>query len=189
MVIGASIAGLLAARVLHESFDEVIVLDRDVLPMAPQPRRGVPQGHHVHGLLARGRQELDRLFEAFSSELIAEGAPTFDVQDDMQWWIDGRPLAKGDSGMSALGAGRPLLEFALRRRIRELPNVRIRPECVANGLLTTRRGERVTGVRMTGLDQEILSEGVDLVVDASGRGSRARHWLAELGYPQAPRCR
>ncbi|MEV7630417.1 FAD-dependent monooxygenase [Actinoplanes sp. NPDC089786] len=184
VVIGASLAGLLAARALHESFEEVVVLDRDAtLPERPETRRGVPQSGQVHGLLARGRQELDVLFEGLSPELIGLGAPTCDVQDEMEWWVDGRPLAKGPCGMIGLAVSRPLLEFAIRRRVAALPNVEIRPDHAVTGLVTTPDGDRVTGVVALSAGEETTLGHVDLVVDASGRGSRARHWLSRLGYP------
>ena len=184
VVVGASLAGLLAARALHESFEEVVVLDRDVLPDRPETRRGVPQSGQVHGLLARGRAEMDELFEGLSPELIGLGAPTCDVQDEMEWWVDGRPLARGQSGMIGLAVSRPLLEFAIRRRVAALPNVRIRPDHAVTDLVATPTGDRVTGVLATAGGEQIRIDDVDLVVDASGRGSRARHWLAQLGYPE-----
>ncbi|MDG4757346.1 squalene monooxygenase [Micromonospora sp. WMMD710] len=184
VVIGASLAGLLAARALHESFEEVVVLDRDTLPQQPEPRRGVPQSSHVHGLLTRGSQEMERLFDGFGAELAGLGAPTFDVQDDMRWWLGGRPLAKGVSGMTALAASRPLLEFVIRRRVQGLANVVVRPEHTVDDLLCTAQGDRVVGVTATAAGQRVSVDDADLVVDASGRGSRSRHMLTALGFPQ-----
>jgi flavin-dependent dehydrogenase len=48
VVLGASMSGLLAARVLADHFQTVTVVDRDELPDEPVNRRGVPQGRHVH---------------------------------------------------------------------------------------------------------------------------------------------
>ncbi|MFG1886069.1 squalene monooxygenase [Micromonospora sp. NPDC049102] len=183
-MIGASLAGLLAARALHESFEDVVVLDRDVLPERPEPRRGVPQSGHVHGLLARGRQEMDDLFDGFSTELGALGAPPFDVQEDMRWWLGGRPLAEGPSGMIVLAASRPLIEFVIRRRVQGLPNVVVRPGHAVDDLLYTAEHDRITGVTATVGGERVVFDDVDLVVDASGRGSRSRHLLTALGYPQ-----
>jgi 2-polyprenyl-6-methoxyphenol hydroxylase-like FAD-dependent oxidoreductase len=64
VVIGASMGGLLAARALVDYYDEATVLERDALPEAYEPRKGVPQGRHAHGLLARGREVLDQFFRA-----------------------------------------------------------------------------------------------------------------------------
>ncbi|MEV5533806.1 FAD-dependent oxidoreductase [Streptomyces prunicolor] len=184
VVIGASLAGLLTARTLHETFEEVVVLDRDTLPERPEPRRGVPQGGHVHGLLTRGMQEMDEMFDGLTAELIDLGAPAFDVQEEMHWWVNGQPLATGPSGMTVLGAGRPLLELAIRRRVAALPNVDIRPEVAVTDLVTTSDGTRVVGVRAIAAGEEFTIVDANLVVDASGRGSRTRHWLGRLGYPE-----
>ena len=62
IVLGASMSGLLAARVLADFFGTVTVVERDELPDDPTNRRGVPQGRHVHALLPRGAQILDELF-------------------------------------------------------------------------------------------------------------------------------
>jgi hypothetical protein len=81
LVLGASIAGMLAARVLADNFDTVTVVDRDVLGDAPDNRRGVPQGRHRHGLLLRGAQPLNELFPGFLDEIVADGAACFDGSD------------------------------------------------------------------------------------------------------------
>jgi len=73
IVIGASIGGLLAARVLADFYDAVMVFERDTLPNAREPRKGVPQGRHAHGLLARGREVLDELFPKLSEEAVSQG--------------------------------------------------------------------------------------------------------------------
>jgi 2-polyprenyl-6-methoxyphenol hydroxylase-like FAD-dependent oxidoreductase len=82
IVIGASMGGLLAGRALADYYDEVTLIDRDALPLTYEPRKGVPQGRHTHGLLARGRAVLEELFPGFTAEMVADGAvsdPTFDI--------------------------------------------------------------------------------------------------------------
>jgi hypothetical protein len=53
-VLGGGIAGLLAARVLSDYADQVIVLERDPVVGDERPRAGVPQGRPVHTLLPGG---------------------------------------------------------------------------------------------------------------------------------------
>jgi hypothetical protein len=48
VVLGASIGGILAARVVSEAYERVTVLDRDSLPVHAENRRGVPPGRHGH---------------------------------------------------------------------------------------------------------------------------------------------
>ena len=68
VVLGASMAGLLAARVLADAYRQVTVVDRDQLPEESTQRRGVPQGYHLHALLARGQQALERAGQAQPGE-------------------------------------------------------------------------------------------------------------------------
>src|ERR1700761_4482038 len=96
VVIGASIAGLLAARALSDVFSLVTVFDRDVLPDGPDVRRGAPQGRQAHVLLARGADTLEQLFPGFVAEMIDSGAVAGDPQRDFHWYLDGyllRPAA------------------------------------------------------------------------------------------------
>ncbi len=184
VVIGASMAGLLAARVLSESFARVTVLDRDSLPATAAPRRGVPQDRHTHGLLARGREILEELFPGLTADLLARGVASGDMQSEFRWYNDGRKLLAARSGLTALGSSRPLLESYVRARVGALPGVEILERRHVAGLSTTPDGRGVSGVRVlpgAGGAEEIVS--ADLVVDATGRGSRSPIWLSELGYP------
>lgn len=89
IVIGASMGGLLAGRALADYYDEVALIDRDALPLRYESRKGVPQGRHTHGLLARGREVLDQLFPGFAAELVAEGAVPGDIADAVLWFNHG----------------------------------------------------------------------------------------------------
>ena len=79
VVLGGSLAGLLAARVLSDHFDEVTLIERDVLAETPEVRRGIPQANHVHGLLLRGREVLEEFFPGLQDEMIADGVPLIRV--------------------------------------------------------------------------------------------------------------
>src|SRR5689334_24299658 len=114
IVVGGSIAGLLAARVLSSRFEEVKIIERDVLPSAAAQRRGVPQGRHTHGRLAAGRQALEKLCRGFSKALVEAGCVTGDVVRDLRWFVEGGPLARPTSGLNALFVSRPMLEAAVR---------------------------------------------------------------------------
>ena len=59
IVLGTSIAGLLAAKALSNHFQRVTLVDRDVLPDDTAVRRGVPQAAHAHGLRAGRRAAAD----------------------------------------------------------------------------------------------------------------------------------
>ncbi len=188
VVLGGSMAGLLAARVLAETYAEVVVVERDELPDTAEHRRGVPQSRHIHGLLARGQQALEELFDGLTAELVELGAAVGDVLQDAQVCFGGHRLQTGRSGLLALQVSRPLLETVLRARVRRLPSVAFMDRCDVAGLTTTPDGRRVTGARVVrrldGSAEQIVT--ADLVVDATGRGSRTPAWLEMLGYPRPP---
>jgi 2-polyprenyl-6-methoxyphenol hydroxylase-like FAD-dependent oxidoreductase len=182
VVMGASMAGLLAARVLAEAFDDVVVVDRDPLPEGPEPRRGVPQGRHVHALLGRGREALEELLPGLSRDLVARGALRFDPGADGRYHLDrDRLLAVRPSGMEAILLSRPLLEDEVRRRVLAFARVRAVPGVAAEPVLDA---GRVTGARLDGNGRSGEFVAADLVVDATGRGSRTPAWLERQGLPR-----
>ncbi|MCX4904389.1 NAD(P)/FAD-dependent oxidoreductase [Streptomyces sp. NBC_00878] len=178
VVIGASIAGLCTARVLADRFGHVVVVDRGDLPAGPEFRSVVPQGRHAHGILESGQRALEQLFPGVTAELVAAGGPRLDHLADCRVVQYGHPLREAVSGCHFLTVTRPLLEWSLRRRVLDLPNVTIRPDCAAIGL--SGDTHRVTGVRTA--DGELLA--ADLVADCSGSAGRSDRWLADLGVPR-----
>ena len=186
VVVGASIAGLLAAHVLANSYGQVIVIDRDQLPETSMHRRGVPHGRHLHALAARGQQALEELFPGLTAELVADGALAGSLLADARMYLSGHRLRQTDTGLVLLCASRPFLEAHVRARVRAHPNVTVLDRCDVVGLATTSDTRRVTGARVLrradSSAEEVLT--ADLVVDASGRGSRAPVWLEPLGYPR-----
>src|SRR5215471_9937141 len=69
LVIGGSLAGMCAARVLSDVFDQVTIIERDAYPSAPDFRTGVPQARHIHNLLARGLLEFESFFPGFEARM------------------------------------------------------------------------------------------------------------------------
>lgn len=178
VVLGGSMAGLLGARVLLNHFARVTLVERDALPGEPAHRRGVPQSKHTHGLLAAGSRTLEGLFPGLTRELVTRGALPCDNARDIQWVFEGKALAQATSGIDGLMLSRPLLEDAVRARVLALPGVVRRDGCQVVDLVSSGSRGRVDGVVLaTG---ETLA--ADLVVDATGRGSRAVEWLRGLGY-------
>jgi 2-polyprenyl-6-methoxyphenol hydroxylase-like FAD-dependent oxidoreductase len=82
IVMGGSIAGLLAARVLTDHFDQVTIVERDRFPEKPEPRQGVPQSHQLHVLLTQGQRILEQLFPGLTDELADNGAESVDWTAD-----------------------------------------------------------------------------------------------------------
>ena len=179
VVVGAGVAGLVAARVLSRRFDRVVLLDRDAISDDTRSRRGVPQGRHAHGLLAVGREALEELFPGLTAELTdGHGGVQYDMGHVLIWHLGGF-RAPFDSGVQVIGVSRPVLEWSIRRRVVGLANVALRSGVAVSGLLGSRHGT-VTGVRLA--DGNAI-EG-QLVVDASGRSARSDGWLRALGFPE-----
>ncbi|MFD6156306.1 NAD(P)/FAD-dependent oxidoreductase [Nocardia sp. NPDC060256] len=180
VVLGAGIAGLLAARVLSDHFAQVTIVERDNVEGA-EVRRGVPQARHLHGLLDRGRTIIEQLYPGFTSELAERGATTAEALVGTRWYVGGLRVAPTSTGLTSVMATRPLLESVLRQRTLAAPGVRL-CEGAARGLIGDAR--RVHAVSVSGA-YGTQAYPADLVVDATGRGSRAPVWLTALGA-QAP---
>ncbi len=184
IVIGASIGGLLAARVLSDRFERVTVVERDYLAGNTDPRPGVPQGGHLHVLLSSGEHVLLELFSGLSTELLHAGAVPLDLPDEVLWYQDGGYKVRFQSSIVLLFMSRPLLEESIRRRVLALPNVTCIDSAEVCSLVGNKYDRRVTGVtlrrRAEGSSVETLA--ADFVVDATGRNSRSPHWLEALGY-------
>ncbi|MGW2221008.1 FAD-dependent oxidoreductase [Nonomuraea sp. NPDC001684] len=184
VVLGGGMAGLLAARVLAEHCAEVLLVDRDTLTGAAGPRRGVPHGCHAHALLARGQQILDELFPGLTQQMIDDGVPAGDLATSLRWYFNGRRLRPAPTGLISVSATRPVLEEQVRNRVSALPNVRFLERTDILGPTATPARDRVTGVRVRGTDGVEEHLACDLLVDATGRGSRTPAWLQELGFPR-----
>ena len=183
IVMGGSMAGLLAARVLAKQFERVTLLERDQFPDRPGPRKGLPQARHIHVLLATGRQALEQLLPGLITDLVAAGASNHDAIADVKWISPGGLCPRYPSPIPMLVATRDLIDGAIRGQLRGVDQLRIRMSMDVTGLRLADGNNRVTGVMVTDRtsgDTENLD--ADLVVDAGGRGSRTPQWLEALGY-------
>jgi len=183
VVIGASMAGLLAARVLSDHFEQVTIIERDWPSEQIEPRKGVPQGRHVHILLMQGELILRDLFPDLYPTLAQEGAVPV-ASDEVQWYDAGLWKGPSPNPIKGYAASRPFLEQYVRRFVEARANVRFLHGCEVNGLYASKESRRITGVSLIHSNEDRRAETLtaDLVVDASGRGSRAPQWLASLGY-------
>ncbi|WP_192860204.1 FAD-dependent oxidoreductase [Mycobacterium sp. MS1601] len=183
VVLGASVSGLLAARVLSEFYDRVTVVERDVLPDGDEHRRGVPQSRHVHALLASGSTAIEELFPGILDELAADGAAVLNELCDFWQVLNGQSLRRQSGEFThrllVYQSNRPFLEDHIRRRVRPMVTMLDGHDVVK----LVADGQRITGVQVaphgggTGVDLA-----ADLVIDATGRGSRTPAFLADLGY-------
>ncbi|MDQ4075721.1 MAG: FAD-dependent monooxygenase [Chloroflexota bacterium] len=186
IVIGSSIAGLTAANVLADHVAHVTIIDRDHLPTTPSYRSGVPQCRHGHVLLAEGQILLEQQFPGLADELLAHGAVAVDLATENASFSRGRRMTPDyRSSFPSISSSRPLLETTLYQRVAAHPRVRVLQGHDAVGLSVDDEGIYVTGVHLRDRSASESTEqhlAGDLVIDASGRRSRAPLWLASLGY-------
>ena len=182
IVIGGSIAGLLAARVLADYFNHVTIIERDQLPTEAELRAGVPQGYHAHALMARGRQIMEALFPGLEADLLAHGSIQFDMAQDAQIRFKNGWAKRIFSDLPVFSMSRALLEGQVRARVLAHPRISVREGY--DGLGFTAYGGAVTGVQLRPRGtQETIFLSADLVVDASGRASKTPDWLQKIGFP------
>ncbi|GHC39029.1 FAD-dependent monooxygenase [Streptomyces cinnamoneus] len=184
VVLGGGLTGILAAAALA-GHAHVTVLERDELPDAPAPRRGLPQARHAHLLYSGGARVIEELLPGTHDRWLKAGAhriplPTGLVTLSPQGW-----LRRWHEMQYLIACSRDLLDWVVREQVLKLPNVALRDHTEVLG--PTGSAQRVTGVRVrdtrTGDTTELAA---GLVVDAGGRGSAAPQWLAELGLPPVP---
>ena len=187
LVLGGSMAGLLAARTLSDFYDTVTVVERDDLQKTSVGRRGVPQGRHIHGLLLRGAHALEDLLPGILDELVDGGARVFDGQDlpQLYFCMNGHLAVRTGASqrIRTYSATRPFLESQVRRRVRAIPNVTFATNHDVVELTASPSGARITGARVVDRGSGTqLDVSAALVVDATGRGSRTPTMLERMGY-------
>ncbi|WP_034486829.1 FAD-dependent oxidoreductase [Actinomadura oligospora] len=182
-VVGGSVSGLLAARVLSDHAREVVIVERDDISGGAGSRPGTPHDLQVHTLLPAGLHWIERWLPGFTQRAQDLGAVLSGTATSITAF-DGRlQAATHDDRHVLLMASRPFLEARIRERVTALPNVRV-VRARAAGLVV--REDEVRGVRH--------ADGVveaDFVVDAMGRSSRLAEWLGDAGLekPRLERLR
>ncbi|BBZ37936.1 FAD-dependent oxidoreductase [Mycobacterium conspicuum] len=190
IVLGASIAGLMAARVLADFYTTVIVVERDVPPDEPVARRGVPHGTSPHIPQVRATQTMEELFPGLLDEMVVNGARVWKDGDLSRIWMSygGHEFLRSGSipdpeSVIKYFVNRPFLEWIISRRVRAIPNVEFLAGHDVVSLTSTPARNRITGVVVaqhdSGAERTLAAE---LVVDATGRGSRTPVFLVDLGY-------
>lgn len=184
VVIGGSIAGLATARALSEYFDRVILIERDEEPKTMLPRKAVPQGYHAHALLKSGEMALEKLFPGFCDEVLDCGGKRIDFSKDIRWFHGGAWRLRYESDFEVMIQTRPMLEQIMRQRVRAIKNVEFYYAHEVEAVKLNADKTRVVGLVIQ--DMASRSKKVeltaDLLVDASGRGSKTPQWLKDAGY-------
>lgn len=192
VVVGGSIGGMLAARVLSDHFDRVTLIERDRLPEGTANRPGVPQARHLHFFLKRGLMAIEELFPGVKPDLLAAGSHLLDQGKDFRILYRSGWSPKVACDLEICAFTRPLLESTIRQHLLKDSRIFLVQGCEMESLLLDESGDRVSGVRLrrrASAENEEAGEELtlhaDFVVDVSGRGSKAPEWLQALGY-EAP---
>lgn len=185
VIIGGSIGGLLAAAALAERFEKVQIIERDRYDPSVHVRKGVPQSAHVHGFLSTGKESMERLLPGITARVIAAGGAEGDMLTDAAFYVGGQRFVPGTSGIVGLVASRSLIEKVVREMVSALPNVDIHYGMSVDSLIYFEGVSQVIGVKAssTGKPNSGREFVGDLIVDASGRGSRSVRWLEDMGFP------
>jgi flavin-dependent dehydrogenase len=183
VVIGGSIAGLTAARVLSDHFDKVTVIERGPMADGVEFPKGVPQSRHPHILLIRGERILEDHFPGFKQDLIDGGAKVMNFGRDLKMRFPGGWLPQYQTEMQGIAASRKLIDFTVYQHVAQIPNINFKPDSEVVSICTDDDNRRVIGVQIHNrADGRVEDVPAELIVDASGRNSKAPHWLAQLGY-------
>jgi 2-polyprenyl-6-methoxyphenol hydroxylase-like FAD-dependent oxidoreductase len=182
VVIGASFAGLLAARALSQHIGQVTIVERDVLPDDATFRSGTPQARHLHVLLERGQRAMEALIPELAADLEAYGAPKLHWGVNNRLIVGGREAPRKPTDIHTHMITRVGLEYLVRQRVRQVPNIHFRLGARVTGLIAGDDGF-VGGITLEGRrSRQPEAMHADVVVDASGRSSPLPDWLEALGY-------
>ncbi|HDX9610128.1 TPA: FAD-dependent oxidoreductase [Bacillus toyonensis] len=180
IVIGGSMAGKFAAKALSTSFKEVIILEVGDKWDGKASRKRVPQSDHPHVLLKGGEKAIEELFPTITNELIEAGSIINNFTRDLKWHQFGLWKQPFIGEVHMIQQSRPLLEWHIQKRIHQISNITITYKTLVNGLLVDGKLNKVCGVKVkyleTGMQEEVHA---DIVVDASGFGSKSMEWLRE----------
>ncbi|KIA64339.1 hypothetical protein [Nocardia vulneris] len=188
VILGAGIAGLLATAAAAASgcVDQVVLVDSDILPADPVPRRNIPQAAHVHGLLASGCRAVDQLVPDFLDTVVDLGGVAGDFARDVALGTPFGWAQRFPSDLRVVGASRDLIEWAIRVHVSAMPGVQLLCGHTCTGLLAEPSSTAVIGAQLSSVDWTTIAVPADLVIDATGRGSRADRWLTDLNLAPPP---
>ena len=100
IIVGGRNCRPVAARLLSSHFEQVIVLEKDIHSEKAVPKKnGLPQSHHIHILLMKGKQILAELFPNIESVLVSNGAHKVDLLADGKYRLATGFAMRLESGM------------------------------------------------------------------------------------------
>ncbi|MET9851537.1 FAD-dependent monooxygenase [Streptomyces sp. NPDC006450] len=182
VVLGGGFAGVLVAKVLSRHVDEVTVVEGGRYPAGPGVRPGLPQAFHSHVLVTAGAEALDTLLPGTLDALLARGAHRRGLPDGALILSADGWFRRHETGAFMVSCSRWLMDHVIRQRALADGAVTVRERTRVLGLAGD--ASRVRGVLVAGEDGSGETLRADLVVDATGRRSRAGRWLTAIGGPE-----
>ena len=181
IIIGGGISGKLAARVVSHFFKEVMIIERDYEPQGPIPRKGAPQGEHLHALLQAGEHGLEALFPGITKKFHSSGAVKINSTQDLAWFHHGVWKLRFDGGYTTTLQTRPHLEWHIDQYINAIPNVTFLYNHTVQNYVYNEVKNQITGVDVIDSSGSEKNLTANLVIDASGVSSLSSSWLNKRG--------
>lgn len=186
VILGGGLAGTLAAAALTDHVDHIVIIERDTLPEAPTPRRGLPQARHGHMLWSGGANAIEALLPGVTTRWTTAGAHRVPLPNAMVGYSPRGWYRRWTESHHVISCSRDLLDWCVRTQLMADPR--------ADGKILLLEGTeplallgdaaRVTGVKIRNADGTHQNLDATLVVDATGRSTRTPRWLADLGVPE-----
>ncbi|MFC9816518.1 pyridine nucleotide-disulfide oxidoreductase [Streptomyces virginiae] len=185
LILGGSLAGTLAAAALAPHAAEVLILERDRgLPNLAVPRPRLPQAAHAHMLWAGGADAIESLLPGTTDAWLKAGAHRIPIPSGMVSFSAAGWYRRWTETHYLIGASRDLIDWGVRTAALAIPNISVRTGITVTAL--TGNASRVSGVRVRDENHEESELTADLVIDATGRDSKAPQWLTAVGGPTIP---
>ncbi|MEH7745986.1 FAD-dependent oxidoreductase [Neobacillus drentensis] len=181
IIIGGGISGKLAARVVSDFFKEVMIIERDYEPQGPIPRKGAPQGEHLHALLQAGEHGLEALFPGITKKFHSSGAVKINSTQDLAWFHHGVWKLRFNGGSTTTLQTRPHLEWHIDQYIKAIPNVTFLYNHTVQNYVYNEVKNQITGVDVIDSSGGEKNLTANLVIDASGVNSLSSSWLNKRG--------
>jgi NAD(P)H-flavin reductase/ferredoxin/2-polyprenyl-6-methoxyphenol hydroxylase-like FAD-dependent oxidoreductase len=181
IVAGGSIAGIAAAKVLAGHFTKVIVLEKDHIHHKMEGRNGAAQGWHLHHLVIAGQRQIETIFPGVIDEMVQDGAFKVDMGEQYRIFIAGAWKKAARAGVEIVCAGRPLLEWTLRRRLDAEPSIEYRYESEMLDFVIDPGSGSVVGV-IVDCNGSMEMLGCEFLVDAGGKNTPVPRLLERHGF-------
>eukprot|EP00667_Euglena_gracilis_P008870 EG_transcript_8999 len=185
VVIGGSIAGLIAAKMLARHFGTVTIVERDDGGDDPEAPALPPQAHHSHLILRKALDVMGEYFPGLEAAALLKGARPLTLQQ-LHIVVDGvRWAQSAGQGITFLGCPRSTIQRVLHEDILQDGRIVLhRGATVVDVLCDAAEGQPgvVSGVKVRRKGSDAVAEmRASLVVDCSGRHSNAAKWVERCG--------